>query len=51
MEQAGYAVAVAHTGDQAIAAFDGFVPNVVLLDLMLILSFPATISHWGGSLV
>ncbi len=35
MEQAGYAVAVAHTGDQAVAAFDAFAPDIVLLDLML----------------
>lgn len=35
MEQAGYAVAVARTGEEAIEAIDSFHPDLVLLDVML----------------
>lgn len=35
MEQAGYAVDVARTGDEALAKIDHFAPDLVLLDVML----------------
>lgn len=35
MEQAGYAVAVARTGEEAIEMIDSFHPDLVLLDVML----------------
>jgi DNA-binding response OmpR family regulator len=35
MEQAGYTVAVARTGEEAIAKIDSFQPDLVLLDVML----------------
>jgi response regulator receiver domain-containing protein len=35
LKKAGYEVAVAHNGEQALAAVDGFEPDAVLLDLVL----------------
>ncbi|MEZ4705970.1 MAG: response regulator [Caldilineaceae bacterium] len=35
MEQAGYAVDVARTGDEALEKLDAFLPDLVLLDIML----------------
>lgn len=35
MEQAGYTVAVARTGEEAIEKIDSFQPDLVLLDVML----------------
>jgi DNA-binding response OmpR family regulator len=35
MEQAGYAVAIARTGNEAIEQIERFRPNLVLLDVML----------------
>jgi DNA-binding response OmpR family regulator len=35
IEQAGYEVAVARTGDEALAQIEGFLPDLVLLDVML----------------
>lgn len=35
MEQAGYTVAVARTGEEAIEKLDSFQPDLVLLDVML----------------
>jgi len=35
MKQAGYAVAVARTGEEAMEQVDRFEPNLVLLDVML----------------
>ena len=35
MDQAGYAVAVARTGEEALAQIRDFLPDVVLLDVML----------------
>lgn len=35
MEQAGYTVAVARSGEEALTQIDGFMPDVVLLDVML----------------
>ena len=35
MEQAGYLVDVARTGDEALAKLDSFAPNLILLDVML----------------
>ncbi len=35
MEQAGYAVAIARTGDEAITQIEHFRPDLVLLDVML----------------
>src|SRR5919108_3830480 len=35
LKKAGYQVAVAHNGEQALAAVDGFEPDAVLLDLVL----------------
>lgn len=35
MEQAGYTVAVARTGEEAIEKIDNFQPDLVLLDVML----------------
>ncbi|HAJ36988.1 MAG TPA: two-component system response regulator [Chloroflexi bacterium] len=35
MEQAGYTVAVARTGEEAIEKIDSFHPDLVLLDVML----------------
>lgn len=35
MEQAGYAVAIARNGDEALEKIEGFRPDLVLLDVML----------------
>jgi two-component system alkaline phosphatase synthesis response regulator PhoP len=35
MEQAGYTVAVARTGEEALEQIDSFQPDLVLLDVML----------------
>ena len=35
LKKAGYQVAVAHNGEQALAVVDGFEPDAVLLDLVL----------------
>ncbi|MEZ4664776.1 MAG: response regulator [Caldilineaceae bacterium] len=35
MEQAGYAVEIARTGDEALEKLDAFLPDLVLLDIML----------------
>jgi DNA-binding response OmpR family regulator len=35
MEQSGYTVATADSGEQVLAALDGYVPDVILLDIML----------------
>lgn len=35
MEQAGYTVEVARTGDEALAKIAGFKPDLILLDVML----------------
>ncbi len=35
IEQAGYEVAVARTGDEAMAKIETFLPDLVLLDVML----------------
>jgi len=35
MEQAGYTVDVARTGDEALAKIAGFAPDLILLDVML----------------
>jgi DNA-binding response OmpR family regulator len=35
MEQAGYAIDVARTGDEAIARIGEFAPDLILLDVML----------------
>lgn len=35
MEQAGYTVDVARTGDEALAKIAGFTPDLILLDVML----------------
>jgi DNA-binding response OmpR family regulator len=35
MQQSGYEVRVARTGDEALAAIDAFQPDLVLLDVMM----------------
>ena len=35
MEQAGYQVAVARTGDEAVDQINSFLPDLILLDVML----------------